>query len=71
MAFSAKSLYGKVFIRAELPGKERIEENMRQLYGGIDVAHFDAEEKCWLISPKDVRRIDSAYRNWDAPNVDN
>ena len=45
---------------------ERIGANIRRLYGGIDVAHFDAEEKRWLISPKDVRLIDSAYRKSDA-----
>ena len=44
---------------------ERIEDNIRQLYDGIDVARFDAEEKRWLISSKDVRLIDSAYRNRD------
>ena len=44
---------------------ERIEDNIRQLYDGIDVARFDAEGKRWLISSKDVRLIDSAYRNRD------
>ena len=44
---------------------ERIEENIQRLYGGVDTARFDAGERCWLISPKDVRLIDSAYRNRD------
>ena len=45
---------------------ERIEKNTREVYDGIDVSRFNAEEKQWLISPKDVRLIDSAYRNRDA-----
>ena len=40
--------------------------NIRQLYEGINVTHFDAEEKRWLISPKNVRLINSAHRNRDA-----
>ena len=31
--------------------------------GVIDAARFNARERRWLISPKDVRLIDSAYRN--------
>ena len=63
---SAKSVYRKVSTQVKLPVKERLKVNIRQLYRGIDVACFDAEEKRWLISPKDVRLIDSAYRNRDA-----
>ena len=40
-------------------------ENIQQLYGGIDAARFDVGERRWLISPKDVRLINSAYRNRD------
>ena len=64
--FSAKSVRSKVSTQVKLPVKERTKENIRQLYGGIDIARFDAEEKRWLISPKDVRLIDSAYRNRDS-----
>ena len=66
VVFSAKSVYGKVSTKVKLPVKERIQENIRLLYGGVDDAFFDAEEKRWLINPKDVRLIDSAYRNRDA-----
>lgn len=45
---------------------ELIEENVRQLYVGLDVARFDAGKKRWWINLKDVRLIDSAYRNTDA-----
>ena len=44
---------------------ERIKENIPQLYWGIDAARFDAGDRRWLISPKDVRLIDRAYRNRD------
>lgn len=66
VVFSAKSVHGKVSTRVKLPVKERIENNIRQQYGGIDGARFMAEEKRWLISPKDVRLIGSAYRNRDS-----
>lgn len=66
VVFSAKSVYGKVPKEVKGPVNKHIQENIRQLYGGIDVTRFDAEEKRWLISPKDVRLIDSAYRNRDA-----
>ena len=66
VVFLAKSVYGKVSNEVKLPVNQRIQENIRQLYGGIDVARFDAQEKRWLISPEDVRLIDSAYRNRDA-----
>ena len=66
VVFSAKSVYIEVSTKAELPVNERIQENIRQLYRGIDVARFDAEEKRWSISSKDVRLIDSACRNRDA-----
>ena len=65
VSFSAKSVHNKVPARIKLPVRARIEENIRQLYGGIGLARFAAEEKRWLISPKDVRLIDSAYRNRD------
>lgn len=66
VVFSARSVYNKISARVKLSVNERIHENVRKLYGGIDVARFDAEEKRWLISPKDVRFIDSTYRNRDA-----
>ena len=58
-------MYNKVAASVKLPVNERIKENIQQLYRGIDAARFDAGEERWLISPKDVRLIDSAYRNRD------
>ena len=49
VVFSAKSMYGKVSTKVKLPAKEYIQENVRLLYGGVDDAFFDAEEKRWLI----------------------
>lgn len=60
VVFSAKSVYDKFSTEVKLLVNNRIEENVRRLYGCID------EEKHWLISLKDVRLIDSAYRNKDA-----
>ncbi len=66
VVFSANSVYGKISTATKLLVNERIMENIRRSYRGIEVARFEAEEKRWLISSKDVRLIDSAYRNRDA-----
>ena len=42
-----------------------LERNVRSVYG-MGYAQFEASEKRWLISPKDVRLIDSGYRNRDS-----
>lgn len=60
MVFSVKSVYDKFLIEVKLLVNNRIEENVRRLYGWID------EEKRRFISLKDVRLIDIAYRNKDA-----
>ena len=39
------TLHNKISARVKLCVNERIQENVRQLYGGIDVARFNAEEK--------------------------
>ncbi|KAL9068904.1 MAG: hypothetical protein Q9161_005876 [Pseudevernia consocians] len=66
VAFSAKSVYDKATTGVKLPENECIKENIWYMYEGIDVACFDAEAKRWVISPKDIRLIDSAYRHRDA-----
>ncbi|KAI4146432.1 MAG: hypothetical protein LQ341_002085 [Variospora aurantia] len=67
LVFRAKSTdYGgprplKRQIRASLT------RNVKRLYGdGATYEDFEAEEQRWLISPKDVRFIDSGYRNRDS-----
>lgn len=65
VAFSAKSVFGKTHPNLKLMVDERIKGNIQQQYG-MNVATFDGDEKRWLVSPKDVRMIDSGYRNRDS-----
>lgn len=65
VVFSAKSLHGKVQPEVKAMVNAHIKDNVERTYG-MDVTKFEADEKRWLISPKDVRLIDSAYRNRDA-----
>lgn len=46
--------------------RDRLHENVRAQYQGMDYERFDAEERRFLVSPRDVRLIDSVYRNRDA-----
>ena len=66
VVLSAKCVYDKASTGVKLPENERIKENFWYLYEGTDVACFDAEAKPWLISPKDIRLIDSTYRHRDS-----
>ncbi|KAK3706710.1 hypothetical protein LTR37_012554 [Vermiconidia calcicola] len=45
--------------------RERLHKNVKKQYD-MDYVHFESEHKRFLISPKDVRFIDSVYRNRDA-----
>lgn len=65
VVFSAKSLHGNVPPELKNPVLAQIKGNVERLYG-MSVDEFTAREKRWLISPKDVRLIDSGYRNRDA-----
>lgn len=65
VVFGAKSIYGKVDPAIKSQVNTQIEANIERLYG-MSVDEFAAKEKRWLISPKDVRLIDSGYRNRDA-----
>ncbi|KAL8830380.1 MAG: hypothetical protein Q9170_005762, partial [Blastenia crenularia] len=47
--------------------RARLTENVKAVYGNeMTYEDFEKGEKRWLISPKDVRFIDSGYRNRDA-----
>ena len=46
--------------------RERLHANVQAKYDGMSYQQFDAEHKRFLVSPKDVRYIDSVYRNRDA-----
>ncbi|KAK5127533.1 hypothetical protein LTR85_006872 [Meristemomyces frigidus] len=45
--------------------RQRLHDNVGKQYG-VDYDRFNAEHKRFLVSPKDVRLIDSVYRNRDA-----
>ena len=45
--------------------RQRLHENVKEHYD-VDYAHYESEHKRFLSSPKDVRLIDSVYRNRDA-----
>lgn len=65
MVFNAKSVDGRVNPDTKALVKAHMKVNIERIYA-MDVEHFLAEEKRWLVSPKDVRLIDSVYRNRDA-----
>ncbi|KAG0014033.1 hypothetical protein BGZ82_001923 [Podila clonocystis] len=47
--------------------REHLEANVRAQYGQeVSYVQFMAEEKRWLVNDRDVRKIDSVYRNRDA-----
>ena len=64
VVFEAKSVCGKLNSEVKLLVNNRIKNNV-QHFCGRDMTHFEQEEKRWLISPRDVRLIDSMYRNRD------
>ncbi|KAK1230556.1 hypothetical protein PQX77_006356 [Marasmius sp. AFHP31] len=57
---------GQEGARVSLLVKSRMEENVAKEYNGKSYDDFMADEKRWLVSPDDVRYIDSVYRNRDA-----
>lgn len=56
---------GQEYARLYKLARERLHANVMDKYG-VDYLHFENEHKRFLISPKDVRYIDSVYRNRDA-----
>ena len=46
--------------------RERLHANVAKAYGGMEYVRFENEERRFLVSPRDVRFIDSVYRNRDA-----
>jgi NLR family CARD domain-containing protein 3 len=44
---------------------EHLHANVEKQYG-VDYVRFEAEYKRFLVSPREVRLIDSVYRNRDA-----
>lgn len=56
---------GQEGVRLAKAVRDRLHDNVRQKYG-LDYEQFHASEKRFLMSPPDVRFIDSMYRNRDA-----
>ena len=56
---------GQEYARLYKLSRKKLHANVMEKYG-VDYLHFENEYKRFLISPKDVRLIDSVYRNRDA-----
>jgi hypothetical protein len=56
---------GQEGVRLAKKVREWLHANVRQVYG-VDYEQFHSSEKRFLMSPQDVRLIDSVYRNRDA-----
>lgn len=57
----------KASVKADKAVRETLEANVRARYGEeMSYAQFLEDEKRWLVSDRDVRKIDSVYRNRDA-----
>jgi hypothetical protein len=56
---------GQDGVRLAKTVRERLHANVRHQYG-VDYEQFHSSEKRFLMSPQDVRLIDSVYRNRDA-----
>lgn len=65
VVFKAASIHNKRHPLTKALVKATLQANVTRLYR-LTMEQFDANEKRWLISPKDVRFIDSGYRNRDA-----
>ena len=61
-----KSIHGKIRNEYRDALQGRLARNVAERYDGMSYAQFEAGEQRWLTSPKDVRLIDSGYRNQDA-----
>ncbi|KAG8531892.1 uncharacterized protein KY384_003528 [Bacidia gigantensis] len=65
--FHVKSIHGNTDREVKAQLKSTLERNVRTEHGdGMTYQEFEAGEKRWLVSPRDVRLIDSGYRNHDA-----
>ena len=64
VVFTLKSVHGQIIPEIKTLVNDHMNRNIQRLYN-IDVTTFEAQEKRWLRSPKEVRFIDSMYRNRD------
>lgn len=56
---------GRVYARALVVARDRLRRNVRVKFD-LEYEEFERKEKRFLVSPRDVRLIDSVYRNRDA-----
>ncbi|KAI9713493.1 MAG: hypothetical protein M1820_000875 [Bogoriella megaspora] len=54
------------YISARAAAADRLRENVARRFDEMGYGTFLEDEKRWLVSPEDVRKIDSVYRNRDA-----
>ena len=67
LVFRAESLHGKADKRIKQAVRSQLTNNVKLVHGEeMSYEVFEQGEMRWLISPKDVRLIDSSYRNRDA-----
>ena len=64
VVFTLKGVHGQTVPEIKTLVNNHMKRNIQRLYN-IDVTTFEAQEKRWLMSPKDVRFIDCMYRNRD------
>ena len=64
VVFTLKSVHGQIIPEIKTLVNDHMNRNIQRLYK-IDVTTFEAQEKRWLRSPKDVRFINSMYGNRD------
>lgn len=57
---------GQEAVRLKRALREHLLHNVRDKYDGMEYETFESEVKRFLLSPEDVRLIDSVYRNRDA-----
>lgn len=56
---------GQMYARLNKLVRQRLQDNVKEKYH-MDYVRFEREVKRFLVSPRDVRFIDSVYRNRDA-----
>ncbi|KAL8669111.1 MAG: hypothetical protein Q9168_006283 [Polycauliona sp. 1 TL-2023] len=67
LVFKAESVDGKLPLSVRHQIRASLTKNVKAMYGqDTSYEDFEASEQRWLISPRDVRFIDSGYRNRDA-----
>ncbi|KAL8854158.1 MAG: hypothetical protein Q9221_001080 [Calogaya cf. arnoldii] len=66
LVFKAESVYNKLPLTVRHALRASLTGNVKAKYGqDMTYAEFEEGEQRWLISPPDVRLIDSGYRNRD------